>query len=540
VEKGVTPSTIIKGDSFKIYFNANGDLPSGHDIRISLNGGSAATKLNGGQQNWYKSGTATTVGDYTVEFKWYINGEFERSLGTSTFKIIELPKPSLSGGVNIVSIDTGFRINSREATGVVDRYEFYRSTSSGSLGSKIHSGTSRYYDDVGLNSGTTYYYRIKACNDSGCDTSSQDYATYIAPNQDPSVNNVSGSIESNGDLKISFRPYDPEGSTMGAAVYLSYPNNTSSYQFGSKKTYSPSSFSGTSTRYITYTKSELKNLGITYNKQFKIRVNLYDNVSNEGKGYSSPITYDYQDIVIPLISSLSVSPTTGTKGVTNYTFTATLSSSLPSGYKTFLNFNATDGSGWLGQDTAGGHIEMSCSATTCTKTMTLNGAGARQVRTGVFGNNDVLQGNYSSSKSFTVNEPVVNPTITNISPLIATQNVVQNYTITGTNLTSSIIGKIEGSATHCSYVSGTSTSVVLSCNAEVVGSKRFYLKDKSGGTTISGSENIYITVNAPQSTLPSTVISPVEKGVTPSTIIKGDSFKIYFNANGDLPSGHDI
>ncbi len=114
------------------------------------------------------------------------------------------------------------------------------------------------------------------------------------------------------------------------------------------------------------------------------------------------------------------------------------------------------------------------------------------------------------TKTVTVNEPVIQtPSVTSVFPLTAIQNTITNYTITGTNLTSSITGNIQGSSTHCSYVSGTSISVVLSCNAEVVGSKRFYLKDKSGGTTISGSENIYITVNTPQSILPPSVDTPV-------------------------------
>lgn len=74
-------------------------------------------------------------------------------------------------------------------------------------------------------------------------------------NQPPVISNVSGSIDSSGNLTVRFTPSDPEGSSMGADIYLSHPNNTSSYQSSSKKTHS--NFSGTSSRTQTYTQSEL-------------------------------------------------------------------------------------------------------------------------------------------------------------------------------------------------------------------------------------------------------------------------------------------
>ena len=105
----------------------------------------------------------------------------------------------------------------------------------------------------------------------------------------------------------------------------------------------------------------------------------------------------------------------------------------------------------------------------------------------------------SSMKSWRVtvkkDEVVDKPTVVSISPLTATQNQTQNYTIKGTNLPNTIIGNIEGSRSHCSLVSHSSSVVVMSCKAEALGKKRFYLKDKSGGTAISGSESIKITVS---------------------------------------------
>ena len=82
--------------------------------------------------------------------------------------------------------------------------------------------------------------------------------------------------------------------------------------------------------------------------------------------------------------------------------------------------------------------------------------------------------------------------ITNVSPLTAVKGKVQNYTISGSNLPSSLVGNIEGTASYCSHVSGSGSKVILSCKADSVGKKRFYLKVKKGGTSIKGSENVYV------------------------------------------------
>jgi len=120
-----------------------------------------------------------------------------------------LNPPTLEGGVNIVPIEGGFKINSQEAQGEVDRYEFYRSTTTGELGEMIYSGSVNSYEDIGLTDGTTYYYTAKACNDAGCDTSNQDYNTYYDnsggdddPTQDPNKVCVSNYFNYYGDGKI--------------------------------------------------------------------------------------------------------------------------------------------------------------------------------------------------------------------------------------------------------------------------------------------------------------------------------------------------
>ena len=64
------------------------------------------------------------------------------------------------------------------ATGTVTSHELYRSTTSGSLGSRIYSGTDLTYNDLGLTSGVTYYYTARACNATGCVAGGQNFFTY--------------------------------------------------------------------------------------------------------------------------------------------------------------------------------------------------------------------------------------------------------------------------------------------------------------------------------------------------------------------------
>jgi hypothetical protein len=87
------------------------------------------------------------------------------------------PLPGFNSGVALAQITGGISTRWNAATGTVTRYELYRSTSSGVLGSRIYSGTGLTFNDTGLTSGT-YYYTAQACNDSGCVSGRQDFFTY--------------------------------------------------------------------------------------------------------------------------------------------------------------------------------------------------------------------------------------------------------------------------------------------------------------------------------------------------------------------------
>ncbi|MCI5121067.1 MAG: hypothetical protein D3908_07755, partial [Candidatus Electrothrix sp. AUS4] len=100
--------------------------------------------------------------------------------------------------------------------------------------------------------------------------------------------------------------------------------------------------------------------------------------------------------------------------------------------------------------------------------------------------------------------------ITGVSPLTTTVGTTRDFTITGQNLPNDLVGNIEGTASYCAHISGSGDTVILSCKAGTVGTKRFYLKEVAGGKAISGSENIYIEVTeAGDPTVRITGVSPL-------------------------------
>lgn len=86
------------------------------------------------------------------------------------------------------------------------------------------------------------------------------------------------------------------------------------------------------------------------------------------------------------------------------------------------------------------------------------------------------------------------PNVSGVSPTIATRGTSTAFTITGSNLPSTIVGNIEGTPGHCKHVSGSGDRVVLDCNASLTGHKRFYLSLTPGGAPIAGSKTLYIDV----------------------------------------------
>lgn len=202
---GISPKTAIKGQRQTFTITGN-DFPQ--SIALSIE------DCNTGSLTWISPSRVSysciprSIG--TKQLTGTMTAGGERLIDSNVYTIQvsepEIQIPSLNGGVNIVKITGGFRINSREATGKVDEYQFYRSTSGGILGNRIYTSSSRYYSDTSLTDGTTYYYTIKACNTAGCSTSNQDYSRYDAPVSKPVISNFNLSEVNSGKgiLKATF------------------------------------------------------------------------------------------------------------------------------------------------------------------------------------------------------------------------------------------------------------------------------------------------------------------------------------------------
>ena len=139
----------------------------------------------------------------------------------------------------------------------------------------------------------------------------------------------------------------------------------------------------------------------------------------------------------------SVSPSSGAVG-DDFTFTANLAASTPTGYSYYLNFDNGAG-GWLAQGSPGGHIPINCSGTSCSATFALNEDGApRQVRLGMFrDSNDTLPGEYSDPRSFTVSTVVDNP---------ATIQVLSAPSLSGNTITANMRTADDNNVIRTSFV----------------------------------------------------------------------------------------
>lgn len=329
VKANTPPTEINVGESVSIIVDAtdsDGDLDY---ISLSWGDGSSPERpsLSGSSDSHTFTKTFNSAGTYTIYATAYDRAKNYSNTLQWSLKVVESQPESACRNFSIDSIQVKPRNSGETSIYLGDDFYIYAYFTNNNNASESSCKVQYYYggnsntsfsssfhtDDLGTfsagerdnqysnfktttNAGTNY---VKVCvadsnrNDLVCDTQSFEVKQTETPNQPPEVSNVTGSVDSNGNLTVYFDPYDPEDETMGADVYLSNPDDTNNFNFASKKTYSPGDFSGTTTRSISYTKSELDSLGITNGKTFKIRVNLFDLQGDQGIGYSNVYTYSY-------------------------------------------------------------------------------------------------------------------------------------------------------------------------------------------------------------------------------------------------------
>ncbi|NWH06988.1 hypothetical protein, partial [Desulfobacter latus] len=123
-------------------------------------------------------------------------------------------------------------------------------------------------------------------------------------------------------------------------------------------------------------------------------------------------------------------------------------------------------------------------------------------------------------------------TVNSVSPTSATSGVSTTFTVTGSNLPSTIAMSLAGSLEDsCSTpFNVTSTSAQITCTPSITGSQRFYVAKVSQGEAISGSKNLYVTVNAPDDK-PTVTINT--SGSSSSNNPQSSNFDISVTANDD-------
>jgi RHS repeat-associated protein len=364
---------------FKLSWNsATGDVDE-YKLYRSTSSSSSGSTVYSGSNTTYTDNTLVSGTKYYYRVKACNDAGCDES--TQNYGTYTQPIPDISGGVYIQDVTGGFKLSWNSATGDVDEYKLYRLTSSSSWGSPVYSGSNTTYTDNNLVSGTKYYYKVKACNDAGCDESTQNYGTYTQPTPD-----ISGGVniqDATGGFKLSWN-----SATGDVDEYKLY-RSTSSSSSGS------SVYSGSNT---TYTDNNLS-LGTEY----YYRVKACNDAGCDESTQDSRI-YTESSTVTPLVT-----PSSGYASDTLFTVTVTLASEPSSSTQVYAQFD--DGSGgWLSEASPGGQSIMSCSGSTCTGSWTISGEGDRQVRVGFLADG-VVSGQYTPGASFTVLSPIEKPDI---------------------------------------------------------------------------------------------------------------------------------
>jgi fibronectin type 3 domain-containing protein len=158
----------VNGSTTKLYNKISWDIVKGavaYDVwRINPDDSKVKVAAEVTDSPYYDTDTAFKVGDVYKYYVQAVGANSKKGSKSSTVKVTVLPLPV-----------SGLKTESAGSTKVylkwdnmgVDKYQVYRSTKSGVLGSLIKTTTSTSLTNGNLTCGTTYYYTIKAVKVSG-------------------------------------------------------------------------------------------------------------------------------------------------------------------------------------------------------------------------------------------------------------------------------------------------------------------------------------------------------------------------------------
>ena len=127
--------------------------------------------------------------------------------------------PSTPSGLSVSAASSSSVNASWSSISDATHYQLYRNTAnSSSSASKVYSGSYTSVTDVGLNSGTQYYYWVEACNSNGCSLLSSSANTTTDEEIPATPSNLSASASDSSSVDISW------SSVTGATYYDLYRN----------------------------------------------------------------------------------------------------------------------------------------------------------------------------------------------------------------------------------------------------------------------------------------------------------------------------
>ncbi|WP_371395579.1 RHS repeat-associated core domain-containing protein [Fretibacter rubidus] len=152
------------------------------------------------------------------------------------------------------------------------------------------------------------------------------------------------------------------------------------------------------------------------------------------------------------------------------------------------------------------------------------------------------------------------PKLVNFYPKSIELGKTTEIVLEGSNLSAQLVANVQGTQEYCNVLSSSSITVTLTCKPIEAGEKLFYIKDRKGGATISGTRNWRINVTRPANSAPSVW---VDDGYKKYTLVNQPyyvtakswdaernlrSIQVDWLANGnwnrtalvDKPSGEDI
>jgi len=491
--KGVNPNPVKAGQPITVFLKFNANVPSGYLVKSDILG--LYKPLGGGLKNFSKGYTASSsTGSKTVRFKLYNGSTFVKNLGSSTYTIEQstLNPPS---GVS-ASDDTytdKVKVSWNSVSGAT-KYQLYRSQYASSNFNYLDETSSTSFNDTTATAGITYYYKVKSYSSS---TGSSNYSS--------ADNGRRKELTTNTPKVISVSPLEVKKG-ISQVYFIKGENLTSNILGNIEGSVSHCSFVSINELGV---KLECR-ADVIGNKRFYLKIN------------GTPIA-DSQNIYINVTANsvpVTINPPTGVNASDGtYTDKVDVSWNSVSGatkYQLYRSQSSNSNFNFLAE----------------TSSTSFNDT------TGIVGityyykvksyNSSVGSSNYSSADSgYRKNATTTTPKVLSVSPLTVEKGIFQDYIIKGENLPNSIIGNIEGSEGHCSYVSSNENGVTLRCKASLVGNKRFYIKE-ADGTSISGAEGRYITVtdNSSVGTLPTQILSPVKGALV---LASGSSSKWAFN-----------